>query len=211
MLKLLPLCFLILAFSIQPLLASEPEPVLDRQGNPLEPGVGYYVWPLWANNGGLALGETMNKTCPLDVTRNPYIIGLPVTFTVPGLDYIPTLTDLTVNFSLLSTPCFQPTVWKINKVGSGLWFVSTLGVAGDVTSKFKIERLEGEQSCEIYSFKYCPTVPGTLGLCAPIGTYVDAGGTKVMAIGDAIEPYYVRFQKVSTYPRENNQGFSSAY
>ncbi|XP_061355853.1 latex serine proteinase inhibitor-like [Gastrolobium bilobum] len=205
---LLPLCFLLFVFNTQPLLAAEPEPVVDKQGEPLQPGVGYYVWPLWADNGGLALGHTRNKTCPLDVIRDPSFIGLPVTLYAPGLDYIPTLTDLTIGFNVKTT-CNEPTVWKLSKVGSGFWFLSTGGEAHAITSKFKIERLEGEHAYEIYSFKFCPTVPGSGVLCAPVGSYEDADGTKVMAIGDDIETYYVRFQKVSTYPQEKNQGFSS--
>lgn len=205
---LLPLCFLLLAFNTQPLLAAEPEPVVDKQDEPLQPGVGYYVWPLWDNKGGLALGQTRNQTCPLYVIRDPVFIGLPVTLYPPGgLDYIPTLTDLTISFPVRTT-CNQPTVWKLTKEGSGLWFLSTGGESQALTSKFKIERLEGDHAYPIYSFKFCPSVPGVL--CAPVGTYVDSDGTKVMAIGDNIETYYVRFQKVSTYPQKKNQAFSSA-
>jgi len=194
-LHLLPLCFsLLLAFNTQPLLAAEPEPVVDKQGNPLVPGVGYYVWPLWADEGGLTLGQTRNKTCPLDVIRDPSFIGSPVAFFAEGLGHIPTETDLTIDFPV-QTSCNQPTVWKLSKEGSGFWFVSTSGTPGDLVTKFKIERLQGDHAYEIYSFKFCPSVPGVL--CAPVGTFVDDDGTKVMAVGDNIEPYYVRFQKVS--------------
>ncbi|KAG4939836.1 hypothetical protein AAZX31_16G188200 [Glycine max] len=202
----LPLCFfLLLAFNTKPLLAAEPEPVVDKQGNPLEPGVGYYVWPLWADEGGLTLGQTRNKTCPLYVIRDPSFIGTPVSFLAPGLDHVPTLTDLTIDFPVV-TVCNQPTVWRLNKVGSGFWFVSTSGDPNDITSKFKIERLEGDHAYEIYSFKFCPSVPGAL--CAPVGTFEDADGTKVMAVGDDIEPYYVRFQKVSIFGQDKKQPFS---
>jgi len=189
----LPL-LLVLALNTEPLLAAEPEPVVDKQGNPLVPGVGYYVWPLWADDGGLTLGQTRNKTCPLDVIRNPSFIGSPVAFFAEGLGHIPTLTDLTIDFPV-ATVCNQPTVWRLSKQGAGFWFVSTRGNPEDITSKFKIERLEGDHAYEIYSFKFCPSVPGTL--CAPVGTFEDVDGTKVMAVGDNIEPYYVRFQKVA--------------
>src|ERR1044072_7083683 len=101
MFQILPLCFLsLLVLNTQPLLAAEPEPepVVDKQGKPLEPGAGYYAWPLWADHGGLALGHPRNKTCPLDVIRDPSKIGTPTKFHVSqsSLDYIPTLTDLTV-------------------------------------------------------------------------------------------------------------------
>ncbi|XP_027359242.1 miraculin-like [Abrus precatorius] len=206
MFQFLPICFLLLAFNTQPLLGAEPEPVVDKQGEPLRPGVGYYVWPLWADDGGLTLGQTRNKTCPLDVIRDPSFIGSPVAFFAPGFDVIPTLTDLTIDFRV-STICNQPTVWKLSKVGSGFWFLSTNGDPQEIISKFKIERLEGDHAFEIYSFKFCPSVPGVL--CAPVGTFVDADGTKVMAIGDNIETYYVRFQKVSTYSPEKKQAFSN--
>ena len=49
-------------------------------------------------------------------------------------------------------------------------------------------------------------MPGVL--CAPVGTFEDADGTKVMAVGDDIEPYYVRFQKVSIFGQDKKQPFS---
>ncbi|MED6143251.1 hypothetical protein PIB30_004338 [Stylosanthes scabra] len=180
MIQFLPLCtFLLLAFNTHPLLAADPEPVVDKQQEPLQPGVGYYVWPLWADNGGITLGHTRNKTCPLDVIRDASFIGSPVTFRAPGLDYVPTETDLTIDFAVKTT-CNEPTVWRLLK--------------------------EGDHAYEIYSFKFCPSQPGVI--CAPVGTFVDADGTKVMAIGDNIDTYYVRFQKVSTYVQEKNPAFS---
>lgn len=101
----------------------------------------------------------------------------------------------------MGSPCKESKVWKLSKVGSGFWFVSTGGLAGDRVTKFKIERLEGDHAYEIYSFKFCPSVTGVL--CAPVGTFEDADGTKVMAVGDGIEPYYVRFQKVSSYKNKD--------
>ncbi|MCI28553.1 trypsin inhibitor A-like, partial [Trifolium medium] len=147
-----------------------------------------------ANSGGIRLGHTRNKTCPLDVIRDPNSIGEPIFFSPPGdLDFIPTLTDLTIDI-LNHGPCIQYSrIWKTSLVGSGfsgLFFVSTGGRPGDLDSKFKIVRLEGD----IYSFKYCPSVPGVI--CDPVGTFVDTDGTKVLAIGKGIdEPYYVRFQR----------------
>ncbi|OIW15677.1 hypothetical protein TanjilG_09615 [Lupinus angustifolius] len=205
--SLLPLCFILLSLTTKPLLASEPEPVVDKQGNPLQPGVGYYVWPLWGDNGGLTLSQTRNKTCPLDVIRNPDFIGSPLTLFAPNLDYVPTETDLTIGFNVKTT-CNQPTTWKLLKEGSGFWFVSTGGEFGALTSKFKIERLSGEHAYEIYSFKFCPSVPGVL--CAPVGTFTDADGTRVMAVGDDIETYYVRFQRVDISAQKKEHGFDSA-
>ncbi|RDY02105.1 hypothetical protein CR513_14484, partial [Mucuna pruriens] len=190
--------FLVLSLKTEAVVAVEPEAVVDKQGEAVRAGVGYYVWPLWADDGGLTLGQTRNKTCPLDVIRDPSFIGTPVSFLGPAHGVIQTLTDLTIEFKV-RTICNQPTVWRLSKEGSGFWFVSTSGKPEDITSKFKIERLEGEHAYEIYSFKFCPSVPGTL--CAPVGTFVDSDGTKVMAVGDNIEPYYVRFQKVF-YDRE---------
>ncbi|KAL5142730.1 Miraculin [Glycine soja] len=118
------------------------------------------------------------------------------------IDHVPTLTDLTIDFPVV-TLCNQPTVWRLSKVGSGFWFVSTSGDPNDITSKFKIERLEGDHA---YDFKFCHSVPGVL--CAPVGTFEDADGTKVMAVGDNIEPYYVRLERVSTFGKEKKLPFS---
>ncbi|GAU23124.1 hypothetical protein TSUD_305720 [Trifolium subterraneum] len=208
--KFIPLCFLIsllVLFNTKPLQGAEPEPepVVDIEGNPLQPEVGYYAWPLWGNSGGITLGHTRNKTCPLDVILDPKSIGVALFFTPPvDLGFIPTLTDLTISIRILS-PCSQYSkIWKTSKVGSELWFVSTGGTAGDILSKFKIVNLEGD----IYSFKYCPTkVYGTP--CKSVGTFVDTDGTKVLAIGEGIdEPYYVRFHKSSTFPLRKHQDMS---
>ena len=77
--------------------------------------------------------------------------------------------------------------------------MSTGGVAGDLVSKFKIEKLEGDMGIPIYIFKFSPSVPGAL--CAPVQTFTNTDRTKVMAVGDGddLEPYYVRFQRVSTF------------
>ncbi|CAJ2643596.1 trypsin inhibitor A-like protein [Trifolium pratense] len=200
---------LLVLFNTKPLQGAEPEPVVDMEGNPLQPRVGYYAWPLWANNGGIRLGETRNKTCPLDVIRDPNSIGEPILFTPPGdLDFIPTLTDLTIRIQILG-PCVQDSrIWKITKVGADLWFVSTRGIAGDLYSKFKIVKLQGEHAYDIYSFEYCPSfVYGAL--CTTVGTFVDSDGTKVLALGEGIdEPYYFRFHKASTFPLEMYQDLS---
>jgi hypothetical protein len=200
-------------FNTKPLqgLKTEPlktEPVVDKQGNPLQPGEGYYIFPLWEDNGGITLGQTRNKTCPLDVIRNPEAIGSPVFFNVFSFDYIPTVTDLFIEIPILGSPCNEEKIWKISKAGANFWFVSTGGRLGNLESKFKILRLEGEHAYEIYSFMYCPSLPGFL--CSPVGTFVDTDGTKVMAFGKGIyDPYYVRFQKVSTFAQEKNQDLSS--
>jgi len=201
---------LLVLLNTKPLQGDKPEAVVDKQGNPLKQGEGYYVFPLWADNGGITLGQTRNKTCPLDVIRNPEAIGSPVYFYEYEHDYIPTLTDLTIEIPISGSPCSERKVWKISKEGTRarFWFVSTGGFPGNLFSKFKIERLEGEHAYEIYSFLYCPSVPGVL--CAPVGTFVDTDGTKVMALGaDIEEPYYVRFQKASTFTQNKNQDLSS--
>ncbi|WJX35518.1 hypothetical protein P8452_23499 [Trifolium repens] len=159
-------------------------------------------------NGGITLGQTRNKTCPLDVIRNPEAIGSPVFFYTYDFDYIPTVTDIFIEIRILDSPCNEEKIWKISKEGANFWFVSTNGRLGKLESKFKILRLEGEHAYEIYSFMFCPSLP--YYLCYPVGTFVDTDGTKVMAFGKGIyDPYYVRFQKVSTFAQEKNQSLSS--
>ncbi|XP_057446631.1 kunitz-type elastase inhibitor BrEI-like [Lotus japonicus] len=218
MFQILPLCFLsLLVLNTQPLLADEPEPaVVDMQGNPLLPGVQYYVRPVSAEKGGLALGHTRKKTCPLDIILDPSsIIGSPTVFHTSSssdVGYIPISTDLTVEMPILGSPCKEPKVWRLAKVGSDFWFVSTQGVPGNLVSKFKIVRFEERDNHanegEIYSFSFCPSVYGVI--CAPVGIYVDDDGTQVMAVGAGVgKPYHVRFQKVSSaYLELKNQDFS---
>jgi hypothetical protein len=76
------------------------------------------------------------------------------------------------------------------------------------SSRLRGSRENMLMSYEIYSFLYCPSVSGVL--CAPVGTFVDTDGTKIMAVGAGIEePYYVRFQKASTFTQNKNQDLSS--
>lgn len=84
--SILPLCcfLFLLVLNTKPLQGAEPEPIVDKQGNPLQPNEGYYVWPLWSDYGGITLGQTRNRTCPLDVIRNPDAIGSPVFFSASG-------------------------------------------------------------------------------------------------------------------------------
>jgi hypothetical protein len=201
-------------FNTKPLQGEEPEPletepVVDKQGNPLKLGEAYYIFPLGEDNGGITLGQTRNKTCPLDVIRNPEAIGSPVFFFTFDFDYIPTVTDIFIEIRILDSPCNEEKIWKISKTEQAyFWFVSTNGRLGHFDSKFKILKLEGEHAYEIYSFMYCPSRP--FSLCYPVGTFVDTDGTKVMAFGkDIYDPYYVRFQKVSTFAQEKNQSLSS--
>ncbi|RHN70610.1 putative proteinase inhibitor I3, Kunitz legume [Medicago truncatula] len=206
--KFIQLCFLIsllVLLNTKALQGAKPDRVVDRHGKPLESGKGYYVWQFWAHDiGGLTLSSTRNKTCPLDVIRNPKELGSPVYFSAPGFKHIPTQTDLSIKIRFRSSSCNQSKVLKLSKEGSGFWFLSTGGVAGDVVSKFKIEKLEGDTGIPIYIFKFCPSVPGAL--CAPVRTFTDTDGTKVMAVGDGndLEPYYVRFQRVSTFTPKNS-------
>ncbi|GAU23127.1 hypothetical protein TSUD_305750 [Trifolium subterraneum] len=209
--KFIALCFLIsllVLFNTKPLQGAEPETVVDKQGNPLLPGEGYYVFPLWGDNGGITLGHIRNKTCPLAVIHNPEAIGSPVFFSASGIDYIPTQTDLTIEIPILGTPCNEPKIWKFFKVGVNLWYVGTGGRRGDLASKFKIVRLNVEYAYEIYSFHYCPS-DRRRPFCAPLGFTYEADGTPVMAVSDGIEPYYVSFQKVSTFAQKKNQDLSS--
>jgi hypothetical protein len=126
----MPPCFLIslLVLFNTKQLQGEPlktEPVVDKQGNPLQPGEGYYVFPLWEDNGGITLGQTRNKTCPLDVIHNPEAIGSPVFFNVFDFDYIPTVTDLFIEIPILDSPCNEEKkIWKISKEGANFWFVN---------------------------------------------------------------------------------------
>ncbi|GAU23125.1 hypothetical protein TSUD_305730 [Trifolium subterraneum] len=210
--KFIPLCFLIsllVLFNTQPLQGAEP--VVDIEGYPLQPGVGYYASPHGENSGGIVLGHTRNQTCPLDVILDPNSIGERIFFTPPGgLGFIPTLTDLTIEIPILG-PCIQYSrIWKTTLVGtgySGLFFVSTDGIEGDLFSKFKIVKFQHAID-DIYRFEFCPSVPGAI--CKPVGTFVDTDGTKVLAVGEGIDqPYYVRFHKSSTFPLKKYQDVST--
>ncbi|WJX18831.1 RING-type E3 ubiquitin transferase [Trifolium repens] len=53
-----------------------------------------------------------------------------------------------------------------------------------------------DHSYDIYSFKLYPSVFSVI--CAPVGTFVDADGTKVLVVGASIdEPYYVVLEEAN--------------
>jgi hypothetical protein len=210
--KFIPLCFLLsllVLINTKPLQGAELEPVVDDEGNPLEPGVGYYAWTLWGNNtglGGLRLGETRNETCPLNLIRDPKSMGEPIFFSAPGLDFIPTLTDLTITIPVLDRCVQDSKILHTSKYETDFWFMSTRGVPGDFTTKFKIVKLQGD----IYSFEFCPSHPVGV-ICTTVGSFVDSDGTKILALGFRMdEPYYFRFHKASsTFPLKMYQDLNS--
>ncbi|WJX41732.1 hypothetical protein P8452_29045 [Trifolium repens] len=82
-------------------------------------------------------------------------MGEPIFFSAPGLDFIPTLTDLTITIPVLDRCVQDSKILHTSKYETDFWFMSTRGVPGDFTTKFKIVKLQGD----IYSFEFCPSHP----------------------------------------------------
>ncbi|MED6143220.1 hypothetical protein PIB30_004308 [Stylosanthes scabra] len=183
--------------------ASAPEPVLDVTGQKLRVGVKYYILPvLRGKGGGLTVGSSVNATCPtyvlqdnLEVTR-----GTPVTFTPSTANkdgVILTSTDLNIKSVATSSKCKnkESSVWRLLKVLSGVWFISTDGVEGNpgintIVNWFKIEK-DGED----YNLSYCPSVCNCSTLCRPLSIFTDSDGTKHLSLNDQVPTFKVLFKK----------------
>lgn len=175
------------------------DPVLDIAGDKLRTGVDYYILPvIRGRGGGLTLGSTRNKTCPLDVVQEQFEVshGLPLTFSPvkPKKGVVRVSTDLNIRFSA-ATICVQSTVWKLDSFdeSTSQWFVTTGGIEGnpgrETTSNwFKIEKYDKD-----YKLVFCPTVCNFCKvLCRDVGIYI-VDGQRSLALNDV--PFRVMFKK----------------
>lgn len=134
--------------------------VCDTDGNPLVPGVQYYIVPGITNDaGGLTL-ESNNGSCPLNVAQSPNNgdLGLPVIFTIanPHKDLIGLGDNIYISFS--TSMCAESTGWRITGPDevSNRYHVSTSKYTGNplqgtVDNWFRIE-----QYMNVYRLGFCP-------------------------------------------------------
>ncbi|KAK7315098.1 hypothetical protein VNO77_33630 [Canavalia gladiata] len=195
------ICF---AFTIELFIgitAAAPEPVLDISGQKLRTGVKYYILPAIRAKGagGLTAASTGNDTCPLFVVQEKLesLRGTPVTFTPYNAQkgVILTSTDLNIKSYVTKTTCANTPVWKLLKVLTGVWFLSTGGVEGNpgietIVNWFKIEKAEKD-----YVLSFCPSVCKCQTLCRELGIYVDDDGNKHLALSDKVPSFRVVFKK----------------
>lgn len=201
--KVSPLVFsiLFLAFTIEPFIgiaAAAPEAVLDTSGQKLRTGVKYYILPVFrGRGGGLTVSSSGNNTCPLFVVQEKLEVskGTPVTFTPYNAKsgVILTSTDLNIKSYGKTTTCDKPPVWKLLKVLTGVWFLSTGGVEGNpgvntVVNWFKIEKAEKD-----YVLSFCPSFAQTL--CRELGLYVGDDGNKHLSLSDKVPSFKVMFKR----------------
>ncbi|KAL5706203.1 hypothetical protein ACHQM5_024403 [Ranunculus cassubicifolius] len=162
---------LLLLFITNPLLTTAQLPaVLDTTGQPLEPGVQYYILPSTASRGGATL-VNRNGSCPLYVglEARAGATGLPVLFN-------PFVSDESViressNFALsfdASSICNQPTDWARDG-GSGARVLITTRRENAPSDFFRIER-DGNA----YKLGYCPDSVGR-PRCGDVGVSVENG------------------------------------
>ncbi|RDX71191.1 Kunitz trypsin inhibitor 2, partial [Mucuna pruriens] len=199
--KASPLAFSIIcfAFTIDLFIgtsAAAPEPVLDISGQKLTTGVKYYILPvLRGKGGGLKVASSGNNTCPLFVVQEKLEVlnGTPVTFTPYNAKdgVILTSTDLNIKSYVTSSTCDKPPVWKLLKVLTGVWFLSTGGVEGNpgidtIVNWFKIEK-----AGKNYVLSFCPSVCKCQTLCRELGLYVGDDGNKHLSLSDKVPSFTV--------------------
>ncbi|KHN19473.1 alpha-amylase/subtilisin inhibitor-like [Glycine soja] len=105
-----------LVIATSALAKSDNPPVLDTQGNPLEPGKDYYIKPAITDVGGRATLLSRNNPCPLYVGQenSDAAEGLPLFFTpfAEEDDVVKVNRDFKVTFSAASI-CVQGTNWNL--------------------------------------------------------------------------------------------------
>ncbi|CAK8532321.1 unnamed protein product [Lathyrus sativus] len=201
--SILAFCIIYLAFICKTIAA--PEPVLDISGKKLITGVKYYILPvIRGKGGGLNVANvnnlnSNNNTCPLYVVQEKLEVnnGGAVTFTPYNANQgvILTSTDLNIKSYVTKTTCTQSQVWKLLKVLSGVWFLSTGGVEGNpgintIVNWFKIEKADKD-----YVLSFCPSVCKCQTLCRELGLYVDDSGNKHLALSDQVPSFRVVFKR----------------
>ncbi|KAK7380140.1 hypothetical protein VNO78_32588 [Psophocarpus tetragonolobus] len=209
--KVSPLAFSILSFAFTVELfigttAAAPETVLDTSGHKLRTGAKYYILPvLRGKGGGLTVSSSGNDTCPLFVVQEKLQVmkGTPVTFTPYNSKrgVILTSTDLNIKSNGTSTTCDKPRVWKLLKVLTGVWFLSTGGVEGKpgvdtVVNWFKIEKAhKGYVLSFCPTMCNCPSVCNCYTLCRELGLYVGDDGNKHLSLSDQVPSFRVKFKR----------------
>ncbi|KAK7270708.1 hypothetical protein RJT34_26065 [Clitoria ternatea] len=210
----LTLCFLVFAFTSQSPLhgAAEAalEPVIDTSGKKVRADAKYYITAVpfticgfvsCFNGGGLALDNSIDDSCPLDVVVEKANEGLPLRFTPYDTKkgVVRVSTDLNIRFSEVDERCAHfSTVWKVDDShdGSvGQRVVTTGGALGNpgentILNWFKIEKFD-----DAYKLVYCPTVCPSCkhDVCKDLGVFVDKNRRMHLATSD--EPFKVKFQK----------------
>ncbi|OIW12006.1 hypothetical protein TanjilG_16117 [Lupinus angustifolius] len=178
-----------------------PEPVVDISGQKLKTGLNYNILPLIkGSGGGLTILPSNNNTCPLYIVQEKVELlnGKSVTFTPYKANkhgVILTSTDLNIKSYVTTTTCSQSPVWRLLKVLSGVWFLSTGGVEGNpgsvtIVNWFKIEKDEKD-----YVLSFCPSVCKCQTLCRSLGIYIDDDGNKHLALSDKVPPFRVMFKR----------------
>jgi len=85
----LALSFLLPLLAFPSAFSNDVEQVVDVNGNPIFPGLTYYIIPAIRGppGGGLKLAQTGNSHCPLTVLQDYSEVfrGFPVRFTIPGI------------------------------------------------------------------------------------------------------------------------------
>ncbi|KAK9271615.1 hypothetical protein L1049_001978 [Liquidambar formosana] len=136
---------------------SNPPPILDTAGQPLQRGVEYYILPDVTDiSGGFTLLNRNGTLCPLYVGLDDDLTspGLPVVFT-PFLEdetVIREARDFRVEFSA-ATICIESTAWRVGETDAetGRRLIVTGGDSQN-GAYFRINR-EGEA----YIVAWCPT------------------------------------------------------
>lgn len=178
-----------------------PAPVLDIAGQPLRPGVEYYINPAITDMGGaLTLVQWNGSSCPKYVGQERVSLNrLPVKFSL--FDDSQNVVRLGKNFKATfsaATTCGVSTMWNVGERDAATQ--KRLIEAGDDGSYFLIgrdNRLGGNSN--IYNLRYCPVevCPLCRFECGTFEALLIENGVKLMSLGVDGTPLAVEFERVN--------------
>lgn len=183
-----------------------PKPVVDIGGQPLRPGVEYYITPAVTDIGGaLTSVERNGSSCPKYVGQES---GSPNRLAVSFALFDEKETEVREgkNFKATFSPattrtCGGSTAWKVGKRDEATQ-KRLIEIGGDDDdndgSYFLIDRDERFGGNYIYNLEFCPveTCPICKFECGNFEALLIANGVRLMSLGIDAAPLAVQFERV---------------
>ncbi|XP_024991555.1 kunitz trypsin inhibitor 2-like [Cynara cardunculus var. scolymus] len=170
--------------------------IYDSAGNKLLKGVPYYILPLLrGTGGGLTLSGSINNTCPLSVTQEPFELSYGVPFIITPIlfdeEFIRESYPVSVNADI-ADPCQGSKIWKVTTGAATAKTVTIGGVSNTPESCFQVVENKMMPGLQSYQIQHCPFKCGlnstTSRSCYNIGVVSDAVGKGFLAPTDVIFP-----------------------
>ncbi|MCH91678.1 Alpha-amylase/subtilisin inhibitor [Trifolium medium] len=154
--------------------------IIDTNGEPVEEGEKYFIWPAIIHSAGSLSLDLKNGSCPLNVVfDNPETVVL-IPFVSHDEDDVRLNSDLRIQF-IASTTCGQSTDWRLGEryATSGRRLIITGRDDGTVGSFGNFFRIVETGVATIYYIEWCPreVCPDCMLECGAVGIIHENGKT----------------------------------